>query len=196
MSSKEAKIFISHSQKDSDFALKLGKDLRAAWANVWIDEVNIKKGERWDRAIQRALADCDSLIVILSNAAMDSENVIDEINFFISKEKQILPVLYEDCEIYYRLERFQRTDFTNNYDTGLKQLCRALEISLPEEELKKTPGKTKPQQKRKTTAAPPAKVSPGPVSPKIKLRTTPIAKLSRNAVKKMLAEKGVALPDW
>jgi len=164
LSSKEAKIFISHSQKDSDFAMKLGKDLRAARANTWIDEVNIKKGERWDRAIQKALGDCDSLIVILSNAAMISENVIDEINFFISKKKQILPVLYEDCEIYYRLERFQRTDFTNNYDNGLEQLYKALEISLPAQELKKTPNKTKPRQKRTTTAASPAKASPSPAN--------------------------------
>ena len=41
MSSKEAKIFISYSRANSDFAVKLGKDLRAADANIWIDQLDV-----------------------------------------------------------------------------------------------------------------------------------------------------------
>ena len=211
MSAKEAKIFISYSQADSDFALKLGKDLRSAGANIWIDQLDIETGERWDRTIQKALQDCDSLIIILSPAAMDSDNVMDEVAFAFDEKKQILPVLYKDCNIHFRLRRLQRSDFTGNYESGLGRLLNALNIQPPVErieqpkpeektrrqpakvkekaELRKTPSK-KPRQKRTTTAPPPAKASPSPASPKIKLRTTPITDLSRDAVKKMLAEKG------
>jgi len=183
LSAKEAKIFISYSQADSDFALKLGKDLRSAGANIWIDQLDIGTGERWDRAVQKALEACGSLVIILSPAAMDSDNVMDEAAFAFDENKQILPVLYKDCNINFRLRRLQRSDFTNNYDTGLKQLCKALEISPP-------PSKTKPQKKRTTTTASPATVSLGPASPKIKLRSTPIRDLSENAVKKMLKKNG------
>ena len=43
--------FFSYSRNDSDFALRLAKDLKSAGANVWIDQLDIKAGQEWDSQI-------------------------------------------------------------------------------------------------------------------------------------------------
>jgi len=50
--------FFSYCRKDSDFALRLVGDLKAAGANVWLDQLELTPGERWDREIEEALARC------------------------------------------------------------------------------------------------------------------------------------------
>ncbi|NIV92429.1 TIR domain-containing protein [candidate division KSB1 bacterium] len=39
MSTENPRIFISYARADSEFALKLGKDLRSAGADIWIDQL-------------------------------------------------------------------------------------------------------------------------------------------------------------
>ena len=40
------KTFFSYSRDDSEFVLKLAKDLRAAGADVWLDQLDIGAGKR------------------------------------------------------------------------------------------------------------------------------------------------------
>ena len=58
--------FVSYAREDAEFVLRLAKDLRAGGANVWIDQLDIGPGERWDRAVDDALAKCPQLLAILS----------------------------------------------------------------------------------------------------------------------------------
>ena len=52
----DEKIFISYSRIDAEeFALKLADGLRAAGANIWIDQLNIRGGENYNDAIEKAL---------------------------------------------------------------------------------------------------------------------------------------------
>ena len=50
-----AVTFFSYSRADSDFALRLAKDLREAGASVWVDQLDVKLGQRWDSAVESAL---------------------------------------------------------------------------------------------------------------------------------------------
>ncbi len=122
------KIFISYSRADSDFALKLGKDLRSARIDIWIDQLDVPLGDLWDRVTEEALENCESLIVILSGTSVNSENVMDEIAYALEEKKKIIPVLYESCKIPFRIRRFQRSNFMHSYDNGLQQLLNALNI--------------------------------------------------------------------
>jgi hypothetical protein len=118
--------FFSYAHEDAEFALRLAKDLRAAGAAVWIDRLDIKVGERWDRAVGEALAKCPQLLVILSPASVDSTNVMDEVSFALDKGKHVLPVIHRQCEIPFRLHRLHYVDLTLNYDEGLGRLVEAL----------------------------------------------------------------------
>ena len=120
--------FFSYCRDDSHFALRLAEDLKAAGAAVWIDQLDIEPGTRWDRAVKDALANCPRMLVILSPASVDSENVLDEIDFALDKRKTIIPVLYRDCETPLRLRRIQYIDFRNDHARGVKVLLRTLGV--------------------------------------------------------------------
>ena len=69
--------FISYSRADGEFALKLANDLRVAGVNIWLDQLDIPPGARWDRAVEDALETCGRLLIILSPTSAGSENVRD-----------------------------------------------------------------------------------------------------------------------
>jgi len=146
LSAKDAKIFLSYSRADSDFALKLGKDLRSAGANIWIDQLDMATGMDWDDAIEEALGSCQSFLVILSPAAKNSRNVKNEIALSIQEDKNIIPVLHVSCKIPLNLIRKNWIDFTAGYESGLKRLLNALNIQPPIERIEQAKPK---EEKRK-----------------------------------------------
>lgn len=123
--------FFSYSREDSEFALRLANDLRAAGSAVWIDQLDIGPGERWDRVVQSALERCPSVLVILSPASVNSNNVLDEVSFALDQQKTLIPVLYRECDIPFRLRRFQHVDFRGDYDRMLQELRKCLHIAQP-----------------------------------------------------------------
>ena len=123
--------FFSYAHEDAEFALRLAKDLRAGGANVWIDQLDIWPGQRWDRVVEGALAKCSQLLVILSPAAAESTNVIDEVSLALDSGKTVLPVMHRGCKIPFSLRRLQYVDFTLNYDAGLGRLLETLGVAAP-----------------------------------------------------------------
>ena len=105
-----SRTFISYARKDSAFALKIAKDLRAAGAAIWIDQLDIPSGKPWDAAVQEAIERCPCLLVILSPDSMSTANVLDEVRYAVDQGKRVIPVLYRDCKIPYWLRRPQRVD--------------------------------------------------------------------------------------
>jgi translation elongation factor TU len=119
--------FISYSRADSEFVVQLARDLKAANAEIWMDQLDIRPGERWDRAIEGALHKCSSLIITLTPASVASDNVMDEVSFALGAQKNVIPILHQDCNIPFRLHRLEYIDFRQNYAQGLKSLLHALE---------------------------------------------------------------------
>jgi len=121
-----AKAFVSYSRADTEFVLRLCQDLRAAGASIWLDQLDIHPGEDWDEAIERGLFECGRMLAVLSPKSVASQNVLDEIGYALSKKKPIIPVLHQDCEVPYRLNRIQYVDFRTAYDEPLKHLLSAI----------------------------------------------------------------------
>ena len=120
------KAFVSYSRADTDFVLRLCQDLRAAGASIWLDKLDIHPGEEWDQAIERGLSECGLMLVVLSPKSVTSQNVLDEIGYALSRKKPLIPVLYRDCEVPYRLSRIQYIDFRTAYDERLRDLLLAI----------------------------------------------------------------------
>lgn len=118
--------FVSYCRADGEFVLKLVEDLKAAGANVWLDQLDIPPGMLWDDAVEKALFQCPSMLVILSTVSVSSGNVRDEVSFALGRQKRIIPVLYQDCDIPFRLARLQHIDFRTNYDRAFRLLQTAL----------------------------------------------------------------------
>jgi len=131
METETSRIFFSYARADEEFALKLAQSLRSAGANLWIDQLDIPLGERWDRAVMQALRTAESVLVILSPAAVDSDNVMDEVSFALEQRKLVVPVLYKNCELPLRLRRVQNIDFTADFNPALRRLLQAFSMELP-----------------------------------------------------------------
>ena len=121
-------IFFSYSRDNSDFVLNLAKELREAGAEVWLDQLDIKPGTRWDKSIETALASSSTLLVVLSKSSVASNNVMDEVSYALEEGKTVVPILLEECEIPFRLRRLQFADFTSSHDTGIATLTSALNL--------------------------------------------------------------------
>jgi len=128
MAEESPKTFFSYAREDSEFALRLVKDLRAAGADVWLDQLDIGPGQRWDSAVENALRACPRHVTILSPGAVNSQNVMDEVSYALEERKQVIPLLYRDCTVPFRLRRLQYIDFRTDYARGLRDLSSVLVI--------------------------------------------------------------------
>ena len=129
MTSNAAIAFISYSRADSEFALRLAGDLKAAGANVWLDQLDIEPGTHWDTAVEEALLNSAHLLVLLSSVSVTSDNVRDEVSYALSQRMKIIPVLVSDCTVPFRLARYQHIDFRKDYSAALKSLRRTLHVA-------------------------------------------------------------------
>ena len=123
---EDQSTFISYSRKDLNFVLKLARDLKAAGVKIWLDKIDIKPGDRWDNSIQTALEECGSLLVVYSPSSVSSENVIDEVSYALGKNRPVIPVMHERCDVPFRYRRLQYIDFTENYSQALPTLVAQL----------------------------------------------------------------------
>ena len=87
----------------------------------------IEAGKSWARQIGKALDTCKIMLLVLSPTSVDSGNVEDEWNYYLDKGKPIIPVLFQRCDVPYRLHKLHYIDFTaNTFESALSQLIANL----------------------------------------------------------------------
>jgi ABC-type uncharacterized transport system ATPase subunit len=104
--------FVSYSRADSTVALKLASELRQLGANIWLDQLDIQAGLRWDAEIEKALHDAACILILLSPTSVISNNVLDELSFALEMGKTVIPVMIMQCSLPFRIRRFQYIDLT------------------------------------------------------------------------------------
>lgn len=122
---RQPQLFISYARQDQSFALRLADDLIVAQHDVWIDQIRLKPGDRWDWQIQAALKQSHLMLLVLSQHSAQSDNVADEYHYFLQNRKTIIPLLgdnFQMADMPYRLSRLQYIDFRQDYDVCLTQL--------------------------------------------------------------------------
>ncbi len=151
---KQRSTFISYSRVNKDFAVKLAKELRADGYSIWLDQLDIPTGARWDNELEKALEECEIFLLILTPAAITSENVKDEIGYAIDNRKRILPLMLENCDIPLRLRRFQYVDFTMlDYDEGVQKARQQLDVLATEPTIPRNDVQAEEKPSAKETAA-------------------------------------------
>jgi hypothetical protein len=121
------RVFISYSRKDNHFARRIADSLADAGIDVWIDVEDIPSGIKWSTAIQEGLITSKVLVVIISPDSMASRNVEDEWQYFLDKDKLVVPILWRPAEIHFQLNRIQYINFyTQPYNVALLRLYEEL----------------------------------------------------------------------
>ncbi len=177
-------IFICYARVDQEFAYHLVEDLSDYDIRIWMDVRNIPHGANWDMEVQKGLDETDIMLVLLTPASAASQNVADEWSYFIDKNKPIVPLLVEPCEVPFRLSRRQRVDFTQDYRQGFQQLLRALgapPLRDPDstQKIRPVPAKPSAQQKPPASVTSPAQQRPKPssappVAPEFGVKVLPV----------------------
>ena len=144
----DQRFFFSYAREDSEFVLKLARELRAVGANLWLDQLDIIGGQRWDHAVEQGLESCQGMIACLSPESLASNNVMDEVSYALDEGKLVVPILLRPCVIPFRLRRLQHVDFAGtDYDAAFSQLLKGLAVE---------PATPPVQRNARTAPTPPA----------------------------------------
>jgi len=89
------RVFISHSHGDLDreWLQAFARALRDQEVNVWLDDWDIKPGDRIEDAIETALRESDAIVAITSGSAFASPNVYFELGVALGANKRLILVV-------------------------------------------------------------------------------------------------------
>lgn len=112
------KVFISHSGKDKPFVRKLKEDLNFNDIETWLDEDELKVGDKLYDSLMLGLESSTHFLIVLSNNIKGSEWVEAEINEALSNFdkkilKKIIPVILRKTDVPTELKDLFRADFSS-----------------------------------------------------------------------------------
>lgn len=124
----EGKVFISYATKDKDYVHKLAAELRSAGVDIWIDQ-DIEQGSDWGDSIENALKACDLMLLITTEASMDSAYVNHEWSYFMGLGKPVYPFVPNTKlpdNIHPRLNRLQLVQGTGDMLADIQNIVTVL----------------------------------------------------------------------
>jgi hypothetical protein len=188
------RIFISHAWEDKALVRRLEADLETVGAKVWVDHTGVRGGDNLPKRISDALEWCDTLLLVWSEAARNSDWVVLEWSNAISLKRTVIPCLLDLTPLPGILTNRAYIDF-REIDRGISRLLHALNLAQ------------QPLMPTARDAAEPAahviykqlieKTRPvKPRPPQLSLRSQRLDNLSIDDVKKMLKEKDFCDKSW
>lgn len=124
------KVFISHSNQDSDETFFVVDSLRRAGIDVWVDFENIRGGADWLCEIEAGIQRCDAVVVMLSKSSADSVWVERECLYAWQLRKPVLTALVADILIPLHLINIQYCDLRARRTDGMSKLIASIEAVL------------------------------------------------------------------
>jgi hypothetical protein len=200
--------FFSYSRHDSDLVNKLASDLKQRNINVWLDQLDIPPGAKWDSTIEHALDEASGIILVLSGNSVASDNVMDEVAYAIENKKHIIPLLIDDCKVPFRVARIQQINFKDDHHKGIEAIIGTINAHAanPQGEHAAQPASTQapfpvvsaPQHANTSYTAPvatmPTPPALAPPAPQKKRSWKPFV-YGIGATLALLVIIGIALPD-
>lgn len=119
-------IFMSYTQSDEAFVIRLTDDLRASGAKVWLDIHNAEPGRNWGRSIERALSESSMMVVVLSPQALNSAHIAVEWQAYLEARRPMIPVIAKPCDLPGPLRTRRPVDFTWDYSRAFHLLVSRL----------------------------------------------------------------------
>ena len=147
------KIFISHAWEDKALVRRLEAELKAAGVETWVDHSGVRGGDNLPERISEALAWCDTVLLIWSEAASQSHWVKLEWTNALALRKTIIPCLVSQAQLPALLANVLYVD-CRDFEKGFAQLRQALRLDQPA--TKSEPIPTSTTKERRIDAAVPS----------------------------------------
>jgi hypothetical protein len=113
-------VYINYSQNDKAFAKQLAADLEKSGCATWLHDTP-QQDVNWSGGVHPALTECEYMLVVLSEAALEDESVQKAWQFFREQRKRILVAQIESVAPPDDLRRAPRFDFDNAYKKSLRE---------------------------------------------------------------------------
>ena len=134
------KVFLSYAHNDSFLAKEITSVLEKKGFDVWNAETEILPGDNFAEKISDALEESNAMVVLLSPASLESNNVQWEIGYALgnkSYNRRVIPVLVGSEEnislesIPWILRKFQtiRLSKPEQAEEEINQISEALELA-------------------------------------------------------------------
>lgn len=94
-----AKIFISYSRKDIEFAKKLTGELQKSDLDFWVDWEGIPPTVDWMTQIEKGIEEADNFIFIISPDSIQSKICGEEIDHAVRNGKRLIPIVAREIEV-------------------------------------------------------------------------------------------------
>lgn len=91
-------VFISYAHVNQDLVLPAIQELQNQNVSLWYDR-GIEAGSEWPEFVAEKVMNCTKFVLFISNAYLQSQNCKRELNFAISRKKEILSIFLEDVEL-------------------------------------------------------------------------------------------------
>jgi TIR domain len=92
-------VFLSYSHKDMAWVKEFATTLKNCGVTTWFDDNDIKPGDNWQEAIEQALRESNTLVLVLSQSNVNSPWTFFELGAAVADKKRIIPVLAGDIDI-------------------------------------------------------------------------------------------------
>ena len=125
-------VYVSHSREDREFARRIAERLREDGFRTWIDRENIPVGTNWADTREKALIDCDAMVVLLSPALAASVSGASTLTekewaYMLQLDKPLIPLLIDrPLRTPLMLADMVYIDLTRGFDAGLEEAAGAL----------------------------------------------------------------------
>lgn len=124
------RVFTSYARDDASFVDQVKERLEQSGIDLWTDREDIAGGQSWRAQISDAIKSSDALMVVLSQSSSQSRYVVRELTLADENRKQIVPVLFQKCQIpgeaEFQLAGLHMIDFTiQPFEQALAQLLQA-----------------------------------------------------------------------
>jgi len=128
---RDLSVFISHATADRDTAERIAMGLKAFGHRSWYTEWEMQPGDSILARMETALAQSDTLLVLLSARSVASRWVRRELNTALmaqlsGHDVQVIPVIVEDCEVPELLKGIVHVDLRTDFEKGLITLLAAV----------------------------------------------------------------------
>jgi hypothetical protein len=131
------KVFLSHSHADKRIARHLVRRFTAHGIKVWIDDAELRLGAKLTASLRAQIEDAETLLIIASQASVDSKWVAMELELAREHGKTIIPFFIEPLSDHQNFRDHLGIDATSHPSFAdvvqrlMRDLFRSVDRELP-----------------------------------------------------------------
>jgi hypothetical protein len=117
-------VFIIYARDDASAVNNLERSLKEQGLAVLRDQEILEGGDRWPAKLAAAIDEADSVLVIWSSAAAESDPVDSEVNQALALQKRVIPCTLDETDLPPHLRAINAVDLMQEH--AVLRLCQRL----------------------------------------------------------------------